>query len=244
MKKAEIEDREKMAALLKEAEDSPIVKTLRAEKAAETLSRRREVAGKIEVLRNEESAVLPKLQADLQEKEAVYAAAKTVLEGAAVKFQAATLALRQARLTFDTAIRTCEAALLQNYDPMIDESLLFFRDKLDFLRTPGRISRNAIGAERNIFTEKKTVKQESNVPAINSAMAYCRAAITELEYMKLAPAVDAEKIAALKAGVPKIDVYTEYTGEKPFPRVNTVSRTDWSIGRLNEKFKELMGRPI
>ena len=241
MKKAENEKAEK---LLAELNEHPLTKKLRDDKAAETLATRREVAGRIEVLRNDECAVLPKLQADLQEKEAVYAAAKTVLEGAAVKFQAATLALRQARLTFDTAIRTCEAALLQNYDPMIDESLLFFRDKLDFLRTPGRISRNAIGAERNIFTEKKTVKQESNVPAINSAMAYCRAAITELENMKLAPAVDAEKIAALKAGVPKIDVYTEYTGEKPLPRVNPVSRTDWSIGRLNEKFKELMGRPI
>jgi hypothetical protein len=70
-----------------------------------------------------------------------------------------------------------------------------------------------------------------------------RAAIKELENMKLAPVVDAERIAGLKAGIPKIDVYTEYTGEKPLPRVNTVSRTDWSIGRLNSKFKELMGRP-
>ena len=68
--------------------------------------------------------------------------------------------------------------------------------------------------------------------------------ITELENLMLAPAVDAERIAGLKAGIPKIDVYMEYTGEKPLPRVNKVSRTDWSIGRLNEKFKELMGRPI
>ena len=241
MKKAENEKAEK---LLAELNDHPLTKKLREDKAAETLATRREVAGKIEVLRNEESAVLPELQADLQEKEAVHAAAKTVLAGAAVKFQAATLALRQARLTFDTAIRTCEASLFESADPAIDAAINFFRDKLDFLRTPGRISRNAIGAERNIFTEKKTVKQESNLPAINSAMTYCRAAITELENMKLAPAVDAERIAGLKVGIPKIDVYTEYTGEKPLPRVNTVSRTDWSVGRLNEKFKELMGRPI
>ena len=127
---------------------------------------------------------------------------------------------------------------------MIDEATLYFRDKLDFFRAPGRISRNAVGSERNIFTWKKTVKEESNAQAINDAMRYCQAAITELENMKLAPAVDAERIAGLKAGIPKIDVYTEYTGEKPLPRVNTVSRTDWSIGRLNEKFKELMGRPI
>ena len=132
---------------------------------------------------------------------------------------------------------------MQNYDPMIDEATLYFRGKLDFFRAPGRISRKAVGAVRNIFTEKKTVKQESNVEAIHAAMEYFRAAIKELEIMKLAPAVDAERIAALKTGIPKIDVYTEYTGEKPLPRVNPVSRTDWSIGRLNENFKELMGRP-
>lgn len=107
------------------------VKTLRAEKSAETLSRRREAAGKIAALRYEESAVLPKLQADLEEKEAVHAAAKAVLEGAAVKVQAATLAFRQARLTFGTTIGNCEAALLQNYDPAIDEAITFFRGKLD-----------------------------------------------------------------------------------------------------------------
>jgi len=107
MKKAEIEDREKMAALLKEAEDSPIVNTLRAEKAAETLATRREIRGRIDTLRNEESAVLPKLDADLQEKEAVHAAAKTVLAGAAAKVQAATFALRQARLNFGTTIGNC-----------------------------------------------------------------------------------------------------------------------------------------
>ena len=138
--------------------------------------------------------------------------------------------------------RLPEASLSESADPAIDAAINFFRDKLDFLRTPGRISRNAIGEVRNIFTEKKTVKEESNVEAIHSAMEYCRAAITELENMKLALAVDAERIAGLKAGIPKIDVYTVYTGEKPLPRVNTVSRKDWSIGKLNEKFKKVMGR--
>jgi hypothetical protein len=220
------------------------VKTLRADKAAETLATRRETAGRIEALRNEQAEVLPKLQADLEEKEAKFVAAKAALEGLASDCRAAALAVYSKRFAFDNTIRNCEASLLESADPAIDTAILFFKDKLDWLRTPGRISRNAVGAVRNIFTEKKTVKEESNVPAINSAMTYCRAAITELENMKLAPALDAEKIAELKAGIPKIDVYTEYVGEKPFPRVNTVSPTDWSIGRLNQKFKELMGRPV
>jgi len=86
-------------------------------------------------------------------------------------------------------------------------------------------------------------------------MAYCRAAITELENMKLAPAVDAERIAALKAGIPKIDVYTEYPGQKPFPRdppteIEKIRMEEQSgypqyvMDKLNQKFKELMGRPM
>jgi hypothetical protein len=43
------------------------------------------------------------------------------------------------------------------------------------------------------------------------------AAIKELEGMKLTPALDLQKIEALKKGIPPIDVYTEYTGEKPMP---------------------------
>ena len=243
MKKTEIEDREKLAALLKEAEDSPIVKTLRAEKAAELLAKRREAAGKIAALRNEQAASVPKLEAERDATEAKYAEAKAALLALADDCRAAALALHSERFAFDNAVRNCEASLIESADPAIDAAITFFRDKLDFLRTEGRISRNAIGADRNIFTEKKTVRQESNLEAINSALQYCMAANKELESMKLAPALDAERIAALKAGIPKIDVYTEYVGEKPFPRVNTVSPTDWSIGRLNEKFKELMGRP-
>jgi len=36
--------------------------------------------------------------------------------------------------------------------------------------------------------------------------------------MKLLPAVDAERIAAMKAGIPRIDVYKEYTGERPMKK--------------------------
>jgi len=54
--------------------------------------------------------------------------------------------------------------------------------------------------------------------AHNDAMQYCQAAITKLEQMKLLPAVDAERIAAMKAGIPRIDVYKEYTGERPMKK--------------------------
>ena len=66
--------------------------------------------------------------------------------------------------------------------------------------------------------------------------------------MKLLPAVDTEKIAALKTAVPKIDVYTEYAGERPMEKVNTDPRSllksdsqiEWEIGKLLEKVKKVI----
>jgi hypothetical protein len=243
---------DKLSVLLKEAEDSPILKTLRAEKAAEVLAKRREAAGRIAVLRNEHAAIIPKLQEALEATEAKYAAAKAALEGAAEEVRKAALALRTERLVSDNTYRNCEASLLQNYDPLIDETVIFFRDKMDDLRKPGRISTDRRGAERNIFTEIITTKVESNYDAINSALQYCRAAITTLEAWKLLPELDASKIEELKKGIPRNDVYAEITGEKPLPNVNadpfaglpSDSEMKWSIGKLNEKFKKVMGRPF
>lgn len=242
MKLSEKVDLEKAEKLIAELDAHPATQIFRADKAAENLAKRRETAGRIAALRNEQAATIPKFQDALGSAEAEYATAKAALKAMEDDCRAAALAFRGERFAFDNAIQNCEASLSESADPAIDAAINFFRDKLDFLRGPGRISRNAIGAVRNIFTEKKTVKEESNIEQINSALQYCRAAITELENMKLAPAMDAERIAELKAGIPKIDVYTEYTGEKPLPRVNTVSRTHWSIGRLNEEFKKVMGR--
>jgi hypothetical protein len=95
-------------------------------------------------------------------------------------------------------------------DPAIDEAITFFQEKLDYLRAPGLISRKAIGAKKNFFIFNKTVKEENNVRAINSAMSYCYFAILKLERMKLTPALDREKIERIKSGIPSIDVYTEY----------------------------------
>jgi len=58
-------------------------------------------------------------------------------------------------------------------------------------------------------------------------MTYCRAAIMELENMKLAPVVDAEKIAELKKRVSRIDQYKEIRTAKPILKIppNVVSRS-------------------
>jgi len=91
---------------------------------------------------------------------------------------------------------------------------------------------------------------ESNVDAVNSALRYCMDAIKELEKMKLTPELDAERIQALKTGIPDISEMKETNWEKPLPRVNadpqsllpSDSQIEWEIGKLNEKFKKLMKR--
>ena len=159
MKLSERADIEKAEKLLAELDAHPATTKYREDKAAEILATRRETAVRIEALRNEESAVVPKLQADLEEKEVVHAAAKAVLEGAAVKVRAAALALRQARLTFGTTIRNYEASLIESVDPAIGAAILYFREKLDWLRTPGRISRNAVGSEKTFLLGKRPSKK-------------------------------------------------------------------------------------
>ncbi len=62
----------------------------------------------------------------------------------------------------------------------------------------------------------RTVKVDSNAQAVHEAIKYCQGAITSLEKMKLTPELDLPGIEALKVGIPRIDIYTEVTWEKPF----------------------------
>lgn len=80
--KKDTKEAEKLKELLKEAEGHPIMKTILAEKAAEVLAKRREAAGKIEVLKKEREEVIPKLQAAVKDKEGAYLKAKAALDAA------------------------------------------------------------------------------------------------------------------------------------------------------------------
>jgi hypothetical protein len=251
MKDHERKEFERLEELRKTIEASPLTQQIKAEKAAAILATRTEAAGKIEVVKKERDEVIPKLQADIDAKEAKYKKAKAEMEAAGSEFQAARGARSSESQSFDSAISRQEQILIETADPAIDEAIQFFRDKLDYFRKPGRISSNRLGGERNIFTEKVTIKAESNADAVNSAVRYCMAAIKELEKMKLTPELDLQKIEAIKAAIPDIGIYTESTGEKPLPGSKGVnplhllksdSQLDWELGKLNEKFKKIMGK--
>lgn len=228
--------------------ESPMTQQIMAEKASEILKRRQKAAQKIELLKKQREELIPKLREAVQEKERKYLEIKTALAAANEEIQRARVALSRETTNFDTDIRLEEQTLLETYDSLIDKTITFFRERLDYLRSPGRISIDKRGSERNIFTETKKVVVESNEPAILSAVEYCMAGIKELEGMKMTPELNLQKIEQLKAGMPKIDIYSEFTGEKPFPKINTApprkSDSHWAyeLSKLDEKFQKIMGR--
>lgn len=250
MKAQEQAEMEKMEELQKVIEASPLTQKIKEEKAAEILAKRREAAGKIEVLKKERDEVIPRLRSNIDAKEVAYLKAKAALDVLFDKLRTAKTALSGENCQFDNDIRLQEQILYETADPRIDEGIQFFRDKLDDLRKPGRVSSRGMNVERNIFTDTKTLTTESNKGAVLTALAYCQAAIKGLEELKLWPEFHIEGIQELKDELPSIEVYQEVTGEKPLPRINTApplksdSQLTWELSKLNEKFKKVMGRLI
>ncbi len=254
MKEATAKKEEKLEALLKEAEDSPIVKQLRAEKAAAVLATRTEAAEKIGALKKEREEVLPELLADRDAKEENFKMAKAALDAAGGEYNAARFTLSSRSQSFDHAISGQEETLLKSADPALNEAILFFTEKLTWLRAPGRTSINRRGAEKNIFTEKIKTKVESNYDAVNAALRYCMDAIKELERMKLDPSLDGEKIEQMKAGIPDINSYSEIRGERPFPKDLPMIRPRFGgagsdeyeqtlLDRVHKKAKDFLSKP-
>lgn len=247
--KKDTKEAEKLTELLKKADGHPMMKAILAEEAAAILAKRTEAAGKIEVLKKQREEVIPRLRADIEAKEGAYLKAKTALDADLGELQKVKAALSSENNNFDTEIRNYEAVLYETADPVIDEGIQFFRDKLDELRKPGKISSRGMKVEVNLRADTKTLTTETNADAILNAMKYCQAAIKGLEALKLSPEFRIEGIQELKDELPSIDVYQEVTGQKPaWPRINTDPRSlfksdsqmDWEMGKLNEKFKKLM----
>ena len=218
MKEAIAKKEEKLEALLLQAESSPAIIAVRAQQAAAILTTRTDATRKIAALRNEESLTIPKLEAVRAAKEKIYLAAKIALQAASDEFQTAHAALSIERSQFTNEIIRQEQVLFESADPALDAAILFFRDKLDYLRSPGRISRNAIGSENNLISWRKKTFEENNTQAVHDALRYCMDAITALEIMKLTPEVDKVKIEGLKDGIPSIDQYAVFTGSAPMPK--------------------------
>jgi hypothetical protein len=249
MRTQEKQEMEKMEELRKIIEASPLTQKIKEEKAAEVLAKRQGAAGKIAKLRKEREETVPRLIADIEAKEAVYLKAKAAQDAALSELRTAKAELSSEGYQFDTDIRQQETILFETADPRIDEAITFFRDKLDELRKPGRISSRGMTVKRNLFTEMKTLTTETNEGAVLGAIRYCMEAIKELEALKLSPEFNIDGIKKIKDEIPSLEVFEEISGEKPLPGSKGInprdllksdSQLDWEMGKLNEDFKKLM----
>ncbi len=246
MKAQERMELEKMEDLRKIIEASPLTQKIKDEKAAEVLAKRKEAAGKIEVLKKEREEVIPRLRADIEAKEGACLKAKAALDAVLSELRTAKGELSSEGYQRDNEICQYEAVLYETADPLIDEGIQFFRDKLDDLRKPGRISSRGMTVENNLIADTKTLTTETNKNAVLGALAYCQAAIKLLEALKLSPEFHIEEIQRLKDRIPSIDEYQEVSEKKPFwprdinPRdlLKSDSQMTWELSKLNEKFQK------
>ncbi|NQT55493.1 MAG: hypothetical protein HQ551_04625 [Desulfobacteraceae bacterium] len=214
----QIEDIQKLTA---ELEKSPAFQKMREEQAVETLAKREEAAGKVKVLEKERDEIIPKLQKVLAEKEARFSQAKAAMDSAMDVAKKAKIALLGKTQTLESTIGRQREILIETSDFALDKAITFFNEKLNYLRSPGRISSKKMGALRNVFTMSKSTREQSNLRAVNAALTFCKAAISALKEMKLEPILDVAKIEKMKKKIPDIDIYTEFAGEKPLEKVNT-----------------------
>lgn len=239
-------DLEKMEKLVDQIEKHPMTAEFEKKKAAKNLLKRKEAKARITALQPELEA-LPSAEeatAELTTELQILMEREKVLRQT---INEKVMALRSERYQLENEKRQEEMILLETADGALDSAIEFFRNELDELRKPGKVSIDRRGGERNIFTETVTLKTETNEEAIKSRMAYCMAGIEELGRMKLEPEVDLQKIEAMKAGLPPTDIFQEYSGVHPLPGSKVVnplhllpsdSEMSWKLGNLNEKFQK------
>jgi len=247
MKAHEKEEMEKREKLLATLEKHPLTAQIKAEEAAAILAKRTEAAAKIEALEKEREAVLPRLQKTIEAKEAAFLQAKAALQDAANDFNGAKVELSSSNNIFNSAIDREKGILFETAPEEIDQAILFFQEKLSWLRSPGRVSTNRITAATNVFKMTKETTVESNRNAVLGCLAYCQAAIPALQEMKLTPELDAERIEAIKKAIPSIDVFMEISGTRPLPKsvdasmlIPSEETQNYTLGKLHEKVDKLL----
>ncbi len=233
--------------LLKTIENHPLTKQILAEKAAETLEKRREAVQKLGALKAEIEAMptpgagTEELRAELAEVERKALELRKEIDMKAVQ-------IRGTRLEIEGAINRAKYELLESYDERLDAAIEHFRALHEKIRQT-KPTRQGYRGERNLFAETETFVTTTNAPAIKKALDYCRESILELEGMKLNADLNIDRIEALKAGVPSIEGFEEITGTRVLPGSKGVnplwalpsdSEHEWRIGKLTEKFEKLM----
>jgi len=237
--------------ILEKVKNSSFYKQIEEDEKNELLKGRTEAVRKIDLLERESANIVKKLQQTLQERETELKRVQDNLHSVTQEYREVKTALWNESFRAQRGINQQKNILLDSYDPVIDDALIFYRDKLDWLRNPSRISTSPQGAELNPVTLKKKCFGRTNYYAIGEALVYCQQAIKLLEKLKLLPSLDVRVIEELKAGIPDIEVYTDITSEKETGKGLSTSALlkigegtrNYTLKKLIEKVDKHLGQP-
>ncbi|RJR40796.1 MAG: hypothetical protein C4576_19725 [Desulfobacteraceae bacterium] len=174
----------------------PAIQQIEAEAAAEILKGRKEAATRIAQAQKRAEKVVSDLRAKVDavkdEIKALGAARKVLLR----KLHDAEAAVWDENAKIEREISAAKRELLNCYDPAIDEAISYIRERRAIIERSGFSSDTEMPDPRTGGTKKVT---RSNYAELIKALEHCRNAVVELEEMKLQPAVDLDRIGALKA---------------------------------------------
>lgn len=202
------QDMKEAAALPGWFKDFPAGKAFLKEKADGILKHRTAARKEIDRLQKEAAGLIPAMKATITDAETELELLEDHRRELLIKYGEAVRALSAVRYGLDRGIQKQEAILFETRDPAIDEAIEYFREETRKLRLPSAIRQSTGKGEKNPANNKQEIVLRTNRAAVIEAINYSRAAIEELEAMKLHPECDAERIEALK-GIPSIDVYIE-----------------------------------
>lgn len=209
----------KLNQLIQDLEENPMVIETRLLKEKERREQRQAATKKIAELEKDKAEQCGQLQGELKEKQANYERLKAECDASKNEVFQVKARLLGISTSLDNKISRERAILWETADNTIDKAVEFFQERIKYFSEPGRISKQAYRTGTDLFSMGKKTQARTNYPAITEALTYCRKALRELDALKLSAENPAARIEALKVGIPKVDSFTTYDGEKPLPRL-------------------------
>jgi hypothetical protein len=188
--------------------NNALVIALQREELAKVHKQRAAAKKEIDSLQREGAVVIPCMEKELETAKQEYEAARRHAQEVLDKCLDISGKLNSTKRYIERQINTQEDFLRKSYDAEIDEAVMFFRNELTRLRLPGTLSIQVFKkSQQNALNFKQELALSSNSEAVEAALTYCRAALDELEVMKLSLEADINRIKELLENVPRSDVF-------------------------------------
>ena len=198
---------------LKNFWEHPIGRRFKEEEEAERLAKRKAAAAEIAAANEEAETVLPGLRAKLAEAEDKLTAHDQRRQEVVAKVQEARAALWSAEQPLDGRRSRAEAVLYDTAPSELAEGQEFFRSRIDELRRkPANVQQRKGG--KDLLHERVEMVTFTNAPAINEALTFCRACVSELEQMKFEATPDIGRIAEMRRSIPDVETLTKISSDK------------------------------